>query len=353
MKPARRHPDSPERQGREGIGVVTAWSDGWRRALSAPWIVAGLWLITLLMALPLALALRSMLAAHLGTSLAAETAATGVNFDWWNEFLAQAAGIGQTFVPAILGFAAVMKNLSTIADAGTLPPLIASVVTAHILVSVFVLGGVLDRLARNRATGSAAFFSACGVFFFRFLRLGVIAALLYWWLFAWLHPMLFERLYTRLTHDLSVERTAFAYRLMLYVVFAALLLGVNLMFDYAKIRMVVEDRRSAIGALVASVRFIARQPGAAAALYLLNTLAFAVVLALYALLVPGAAGGTWAWIALLIGQVYIVLRVIVRLIFAASQIALFQGRLAHAGYTAASVPAWPESPAAEAVRPIQ
>jgi hypothetical protein len=319
--------------------------------LSAPWIIVGLWLTTLLMALPLALTLRGMLAAHLGTSLAAESAASGVNFDWWNEFLAQAAGIGQTFVPAILGFAAVMKNLSTIADAGSLPPLLTSVVAAHTLVSVFLLGGVLDRLARHRATGSAAFFSACGVFFFRFLRLGIIAALLYWWLFAWLHPLIFDTFHTRLTRDLTVERTAFVYRLVLYAVFGALLLGVNLIFDYAKIRMVVEDRRSAIGALVASVRFIARQPAAAAGLYLLNTLAFAAVLALYAVLVPGAAGGAWAWIALLVGQLYIVLRVIVRLIFAASQIALFQGRLAHAGYTAAYTPAWPESPAAEAVRP--
>ena len=39
-------------------------------------------------------------------------------------------------------------------------------------------------------------------------------------------------------------------------------------------------------------------------------------------------------IALFIGQLYIVLRVVVRLQFAASQTALFQGRLAHAGYTA-------------------
>jgi hypothetical protein len=334
------------------MSVLSAWLDGCRRALSAPSIIIGLWLMTLLMALPLALTLRDMLAGHLGASLAAETAVSGVNFDWWNEFLAQAAGIGQTFVPAILGFAAVMKNVSTLADGDSLPPLIASVVAAHVLVSVFVLGGVLDRLARRRAIGSAAFFSACGVFFFRFLRLGTMAALLYWWLFAWWHPLLFETLYTRLTRDLTVERTAFVYRLILYAVFGALLLGINLIFDYAKIRMVVEDRRSAIGALVASVRFIARQPAAAAGLYLLNTLAFAVVLALYALLAPGAAGGTWAWIALLTGQLYIVLRVVVRLMFAASQIALFQGRLAHAGYTAAAVPAWPDSPAAEAIRPM-
>lgn len=331
--------------------TLQAWADGWRRALRAPWIIVGLWLMTLLLALPLAVTLRGMLATHLGSSLMAGQAVSSVDFDWWNEFLAQAAGLGQTFVPAILGFAAVIKNLSSIADAGRLPVVIASAVTAHIVISVFLLGGVLDRLARDRATGSYGFFAACGVFFFRLLRLGAIAAAIYWVLFTQLHPLLFDTLFTRLTHNLTVERTAFAYHVALYLVFGVLVITVNLVFDYAKVRMVVEDRRSAIGALVAAVRFVARQPGAAYGLYLVNTLVFLVVVVFYALVAPGAAGGVWALVGLFVGQLYIVLRVIVRLLFAASQIALFQGRLAHAGYTARPVPAWPESPAAEAIRP--
>jgi hypothetical protein len=54
---------------------------------------------------------------------------------------------------------------------------------------------------------------------------------------------------------------------------------------------------------------------------------------------------------LLIGQLYITLRVILRLLFAASQIALFQSRLAHAGYAARPLPVWPDSAAADAIRP--
>ncbi|MGH9172858.1 MAG: hypothetical protein ACRD1H_00805, partial [Vicinamibacterales bacterium] len=196
--------------------IFEAWNDGWRRALGAPWMVVGLWLMTLLLALPLAMTLRGMLAEHLGSSLAAGPAASTVNLDWWNEFLAQAAGIGQTFVPAILGFAAVIKNLSSLADAQSLPTVIASVITAHLVISVFLLGGVLDRLARGRTTGSYGFFAACGVFFFRFLRLGALAAVVYWVLFTRVHPLLFDRLFARLTHDVTVERTAFAYRVALY-----------------------------------------------------------------------------------------------------------------------------------------
>jgi len=326
--------------------VTAAFRDGIGRVRRAAWVVAGLWLSTLLVALPPALVLRGMIAGHLGASLMADQAAGGVNFDWWNEFLAQAAGVGQTFVPAIIGFAAVLDNASRIADQRALAPVLAAIVGVQILWSIFLAGGVLDRLARDRRVGAHGFFSACGSWFFRFLRLGLAAGAVYWVLFAWLHPWLFETLYGRWTHDVTVERTAFAIRLGLYAAFTALLCAVNLLFDYAKVRAVVEDRRSMIGAFLAAARFVARHPAQTLGLYLLNALGFAIVAASYYLAAPGA---TAPLAAFAVGQAYIVLRVVVRLQFAASQTALFQGTLAHAGYVARPVPAWPDSPAAEAI----
>jgi hypothetical protein len=330
------------------VTVGRAWVDGWRRVAGAPWIVVGVWLSTILIALPLAHLLGRQIAGHLGGSLAAAAVEDGVNFDWWNEFLAQAAGIGQTFVPAILGFAAILKNVSSIADATPVASAIAPFVVMSVLLTMFFTGGVLDRLARRRAIGASGFFAACGVFLFRFLRLGAIAGLVYWILFTSLHPLLLHRAYAALTHDVTVERTAFLYRLGLYAMFGVALLAANLTFDYARIRMVVEDRRSAIGSLGAAIRFVTRNPGAAVGLYLLNTGVFAALLAIYAMV---AFTGAVTWTALLVGQLYIVSRVVVRMLFAASQIALFQSRLAHAGYTAAPVRVWPDSPAAEAIRP--
>ena len=55
--------------------------------------------MTLLVSLPLTLAMRGMLAQHLGASLAADTAASGVNYDWMQEFADQASGVGATFKP--------------------------------------------------------------------------------------------------------------------------------------------------------------------------------------------------------------------------------------------------------------
>jgi hypothetical protein len=331
------------------MSALSALSEGLRRVARAPSVICGLWLASVFIALPFALAMRDALAHHLGDSLAAEAAASGVNFDWWNEFLAQASGFGQSFVPSILGFAAVLKNISTIADGGSMNGSIASIVGANMALSMFLLGGVLDRLARDRASVPSAFFAACGVFFFRFLRLGVIAAAVYGALFLWLHPWLFDDLYPSWTRHSTVERDAFVVRLTFYIVFGVLLVAVNVVFDYAKIRMVVEDRRSAIGALTSALRFVRRHPGAAIALYALNAGLFVLVLGIYFAIAPGAGGGALVWIAFLTGQFYIVARIVVRLTFATSQIALFQSRLAHAGYVARPIPRWPDSPAAAAL----
>ena len=42
-------------------------------------------------------------------------AADGVNYDWWQEFVSQASGLGATFTPRIVGFAATLDSLSAIA----------------------------------------------------------------------------------------------------------------------------------------------------------------------------------------------------------------------------------------------
>jgi hypothetical protein len=333
--------------GHRAIGPSAAFVDGLMRVKRAPTLIIGLWLATVVTALPFAMMLQAQIGDHLGGSMAAQSAAESVNYDWWNEFLAQTSGVGLSFVPAILGFAAVMKNLSTFADNSGFPIVIAIAVSAHMLVSLFVIGGVLDRLARDRAIGAGAFFSACGMYAVRFVRLAIIATAVYWALLVPYHQSLFEVLYPLLIENLTVERTAFFYRVILYVLFLVPLMLANLVFDYAKVRAVVEDRRSMIGAVVSGIRFVGRNSAAAIGLYLLDTLLFLAVIGLYFLAAPGA--GFNNTLAFAIGQLYIVFRVVVRLQFAASQIALFQGRLAHAGYVARPVPKWPDSPAVEAV----
>lgn len=329
----------------------SAWRDGIRRVSRAPVLLLGVWAMTVCLALPLTLVLRGMLADHLGGSLAAETAASGVNYDWMQEFADQASGIGVTFKPTIVGFGAVLDNLSAFLDDTAQPLVIVAAASAYVALWIFVAGGVIDRYARGHPTGLHGFFAASGVFFVRFLRLAVVQWAVYAALFGWLHPYLFGNLFPLLTRETTVERNAFFLRVGLYFVFGLLVAAANLIFDYAKVRAVVEDRRSMIGALAGAVRFV-RGNGAAAGLYLLNVLLFVACVGLYAGVAPGAGGsGLAMWLALAIGQLYVIARLWVKLLFWASAAALFQGRLAHAGYVATPQPTWPESPAAAAILP--
>ena len=146
-------------------------------------------------------------------------------------------------------------------------------------------------------------------------------------LFGVLHRGMFGNFYPRLIEGVIAERTAFSIRVSLYLVFVALLAAVNLVFDFAKVRAVVEDRRSMLVALAASWRFIRSHASAAIGVYLLDALTFAIVLTVYSYVAPpGGGAGATAWAAVLIGQAYIIGRLSVRLLFFASEIALFQGR---------------------------
>jgi hypothetical protein len=332
-----------------GIGPLAAFRDGIRRVNSAPLLVCGMFAVTVLVSLPLSVALGGMIEDHLGRSLAADGASTGTDYDWWQEFSAQATGLGKTFVPTIVGFGAVLHNVSQLLDNQRLAVTIAGATCAWLVIWSFLSGGVIDRLARARPTRSAGFFAACGTHFWRFARLGLIATLVYYVLFAGVHAWLFDSVYPRLTRNLTVERTAFAIRLGCYAVFGLLLVLANLVFDYGRIRIVVEDRHSAVGALIAGSRFVRRNQGTLW-LYALNGGAFLVLVLAYALLSPGAPrSGVRMWLTLGVGQFYVFLRHYLKLVFYASETSFFQGAVAHASYTAAPALVWPESPAAEAV----
>ncbi len=330
--------------------ALQALRDGIHRVNSAPALLLGVWMMTLLVSVPLTLEMGGQIAAHLDASHEANAAARGVNHDWMQEFRGQASGVGTTFSPAVIGFAAPLDNLSAFVDQERRPLLIVAAVVLYLALWTLVAGGVIDRYARDRATHVEGFLWASGVYGVRLLRLGIVAALAYGLLFRVLHPWMFGTFFRDLTRDLTAERSAFAVRLALYGVFAVALAACNLVLDYAKVRTVVEDRRSILGALSGAGRFLRRNGTAAAALYLSGALMFAAVLAAYAAVAPLASSTGWSmWLGFAIGQLYVLARLWVKLVFWASETALFQGRLAHAGYAAAARPIWPDSPAAEAL----
>jgi hypothetical protein len=327
--------------------VIGSVLEGWRRVLRAPAMTACVFVLPLLLSLPLAIALGGMIADHLGSSLEATRAAAGWNQGWAGEFAQQAQGLGRTFTHEILGFGGTVSIVSGLLDHERLNPTVAGAVAAYLVLWMFLSGGVLDRYARGRPVGTAAFFATCGVYGVRFVRLGAIMLATYWLLFAYVHPFLFDRVYPHLIRDVTAEHTVIAWRIALYAAFGLLLVMCNVAFDYAKVRAVVEDRRSMFGALMAAKRFIRRRIRRVAGVYFLNALVFLIVIRFWYEVAPRATMPIWS--SFLITQVYLLLRTMTKLAFMASEVVFFQGELAHAGYTAARAPEWPESASEEAI----
>jgi hypothetical protein len=193
------------------------------------------------------------------------------------------------------------------------------------LLWAFLSGGILDRYARRRPTRGRGFFAACGAHLGAMFRLGLSVLLV---------VGLFHLVMGSGFPNGAAHQAAFI---------AAL--AMTLVLTLAQVRVAVEDRRSAIGALLGAVRFAARNP-ASVALFAAFVPALLAVMLINERTVPGNLGDSAAWAT---DKAFVAIECFLVLTWYAVATALFQSRLAHAGYTAAPPLVWPESPAAEAI----
>ena len=319
--------------------IVSSLQEGVGRVLRAPAILAGVTLLAAATAAPLNLLLQT------GPPHPDDAASYGWASDWVRRCAAPALDVDRSTETIITGCAAVVALAPDAASDRSAPTfVIGYLLAAGLLVWTFLSGGVLDRYARDRPTRAANFFSACGWNGARLLRLSCLSALTYGLLFTLVHHWLFSGLYSLVTANAAAASQAAVIRTMLYLVFGCLVAAVGLVFDYARVRAVVEDRRSAIGALLAAWRFVRRRPAACAGLFAVNGIVFGAALSVTLV----ARNGASVWL-LAVSLVCLALRVAGRLYFYAVETAYFQSQLAHAGYVAAPAPNWPESPSAEAI----
>lgn len=305
---------------RPRTSIVSAWIEGWRRVAGAPILVGGLILVAALIQgwrwiglPPTPWWPASVPARQLWWVAGGESYAFGAASAWflWLGFdpLLDAVGLGRSGV--------------------------------EFVVAMILTGGTLDRLARDRRIGMAAFSAASGVFFLRFLRLDAVIGAVSWLLWTLGLPWIQEM------NRGSLSPLVWYSEYGVVLVFVAAL---GLIGDVARVRALVEDRRSMLASLGAAFGFIRRRPVRVCLLYAGN---MAIAAGLRYLLLHATPQTSAATEGLLpagaVLWIYLVVRTLTRLGFMATTIAFFQAELAHAGYTARPIPAWPDSPAVEAI----
>lgn len=194
------------------------------------------------------------------------------------------------------------------------------------LIWVFLSGGIVDRLARDARSSSRRFFAACGSCFGPLVRLGLIALAAYGAVLTWIEPALANL-------AAGLEGAA---RMTLFGALAILLFALALVLDYARIRIVIEDRRSAIGGVLASLRMLRATPGRIVAAQAL----FWFVLALWGSL-RGLTQDVVTSELLAAGEL------VLKLALVATQASIYQQTLASAGWVARAEPKWPDEPSGD------
>ena len=170
--------------------------------------------------------------------------------------------------------------LSELAAAhGSLPvaPVLAvltGVGAVWLVVYLFLLGGAIEALC---AGGS--FFGGCGRNFWRMVRLALISAVFY--VVVWMVYRLLGAVGRKIWGEGS-EATPMVHWGWFSAAAALCLAGlVNVVFDYARVLMVAEGRRSSWGATFAAFGFVRRNAGRTVGLYVLVCAIAAALFAAY------------------------------------------------------------------------
>ena len=299
------------------IAAIRAFARGMVTVIRAPGAVLLTVIATLLTVLPFALVLGNQLQAALAHQPAIDLAAQEIDAEWWMEYRRHASGLAATFTPAIIGFAAPLETLSALLDGSPRPWVLAIPIVLHAIVWAFLWGALLPRLSTPRLTVREAF-AAGKRHFVSFVAISLIAGLALVVLFLTVHAWLFGPVDDFIRARTQTEPAAFAGRVSLYLVFGALLAAVSLIADYARVALVTGRARSVRTAVAESLQILRSHAGPVVLLLLLTLAVLTLAFAAYGIADQRFGG----WRAVLLGQAFIIGRLVLRLVNAAAQLHL-------------------------------
>lgn len=304
-----------------------ATATGFRRALGSPLLIVAAWLLTVTVALPVTVVVGNSLQQSFGRTLAAEPMAEGFDNTWYGEYRGSAKGIEQSFDPTLGGPGGVLANLESWVRGSTFQQFagLTGVALLFVLLWAVFAGGALERYAYpDGPRGVTAILASGGRYWGRFVRLALLSGVVYYGVYR-LHRWVMSLLERRLV-DVTEETRAMWATLAVYAGTALLLVFVRACFDYAKIAIVIEDRRSALLSAVRGTLFVVLHPVSALGVVVLIGLVAAVPLALYTWARPSMVTPGWGGViyAILLGQAWILARLTLRLSLLGAQTSLYQ-----------------------------
>ena len=195
----------------------------------------------------------------------------------------------------------------------------------YVCVNTFLAGGFVGIYSKDYRSSFPEFLMDGARHFGKFFRLALIALLVYFIFFAVVLDWINNNIYQWTQNDAS-EMVPYLYYMIRNVVVLLVLSLLFMVFDYARIRMVVDDRSSALTSTAAGARFAMPRLVNTYGLYLLLTAIGIVFIALYAILdklIPQHS--YWPLVFLfIVQQLYMLARFWLKATFYASQVAMYR-----------------------------
>jgi hypothetical protein len=230
-----------------------------------------LFFINLAFAMILAVPMYHSLKDSFEDSLVGEGMGKGFDFLWWEEYRDQSEGLAQTFTPSIIGKGAILNNLEglILMTFFALPPEILILGLIYIIFRTFLAGGILSIFNINRSKFSLKkFFGGAGAHFPHFSLVMLISWIFFFGVLNFINRG-FGSIRNSVAQNSFSELTPFYLGLFFSAILLFLLLLLQMLFDYTRIQIVVEERKNILVAIREAFRFISNHPGSTLGLFYL------------------------------------------------------------------------------------
>lgn len=280
--------------------VFDAFADGTARIWLHKRVLLWLYLINLLFAAVLVVPFRRVVGELSKTDLADEFVA-GFPLDTFIEFWYQ-----QSSVLKSIGLSAVGLGV------------------LYLVVHIFLTGGIVTALTVGHRVSLHRFVSDGARYFWRFLRLFVLLLVVIG-MFVAAYSAGLNELIEDLQESAVTDRASFFWRVLSVAVLLIVISLVLMVFDYAKVRTVVDRRRSVFIATVLAFAFSVRRAWHAVPLFFLNLMILAALFGVYLIVENQFSNATVASMISLfvVQQLFILSRIWMKLSFFSTQLAYY------------------------------
>jgi hypothetical protein len=198
--------------------------------------------------------------------------------------------------------------------------LLVLIIIAFFVLGSYLSGGIITRFKHaEQKQFLAQFFQGCGAYFLRFLRLMLISLIFY-------IIVIIISLLIWLIFGFISGNNALIY-IIPGLILLFLILFTNMLFDYAKIKTVAEDRRGMFRTAFSTLKFVFHHLGKILGLYYLIFLVAVILIIILLFIKDLIIPAHWGLIIVLfiVQQLIILARLWIRMLFFSGQLQFYNG----------------------------